>query len=91
MRVKLTRWGLCWGLSPSVRYGFAGKPAAARASQKVGEFITYELTGRVVNEVNEWWKRFRVHSPRYNPRHYWVCGVLVNEVNEILYKFIFDS
>jgi len=47
--VKLTRWGLCWGLSPSVRYVFTGKPAAARASQKVGMFITYELMGWVVN------------------------------------------
>lgn len=37
-----------------MRYVFAGKPAAARASQKVGRFITYELMGWVVNEVNEW-------------------------------------
>lgn len=44
-RVKLTRWVVCWGLSPSVRYVFAGKPAAARANQKVGRFITYELMG----------------------------------------------
>lgn len=44
-RLKLTRWGLCWGLSPSWRYGFARKPAAARANQKVGRFITYELMG----------------------------------------------
>jgi len=49
MRVKLTHWVLRWGLSPSVRYVFAGNPAAERASQKVGRFITYELTG------GRWW------------------------------------
>lgn len=32
-----------------MRYVFAGKPAAERASQKVGRFITYELMG------GRWW------------------------------------
>jgi len=90
-RVKLTRWVVCWGLSPSVRYEFAGRPAAARASQKNGEFITNELMGWMVKRVKQWWNRFRVLSPRYKPRHYWVFAVFGERVKEIFYKFIFDG